>query len=586
MCGIVGIASQKKGQINQEVLTDLKTLEYRGYDSWGVAVLEKGRLKVTKEVGKIGQTVLSPSSQAQIGIGHTRWATHGGVTRANAHPHLSYDGRFALVHNGIVENFLELKAKLLKQRPTLKFRSQTDSEVIVHLLASLAEKMPINQAFFQTLKSLAGLNAVVVLDKETHRLLAFRHGSPLVFGQTAADYYFASDAIALLPHTQQVYYLHDREVMIGQELFDLDSGKKRQVQLEKLPLAVEQLTLGGFKSFMEKEIHEAPAVIDRLVAEFQQQAVPLLKIMNQYQDYALIGCGSAYYAALAGQYLLAKSGKLAIAYSGGEVGHFLTNWPETTLPIFLSQSGETIDLIEQVNRLKKNQRPIVALVNRLGSTLDREATISFHLQAGPEISVVSTKAFLAKLTAWILITASLTGQLSQAQAHLLLAQAEMKKFFSLSGRKKLTKVAKKLAKEPEVFVLGRGQSYPIALEAALKAKEAAYCHFEGFAGGELKHGVIALIEPGTWVIVLLSGDDQDQNMLSNAQEIKARGGKILGVSPTPQSVFDEWLEFGESGQANLLLQTVLVQLIGLHLALVRGLDPDKPRNLAKSVTVK
>lgn len=586
MCGIFGMVVKEKRAINGEILTALKTLEYRGYDSWGVATIENDTTLVEKDTGKIGSMVLANVSDSLAGIGHTRWATHGGVTKQNAHPHLSFDGRFAVVHNGIIENYLELKDKLQKQIPSLVFNSQTDSEVFAHLLAFNAQSLSVEEAFFKSLAKVKGLNAFVVLDKKNNNVLAYRHGSPLVFGQNDDGYFFASDAIALLPYTKKVYFIKEGEVFIGDRLFSAKTKESKKITWQSLDLEVSDLQKDGFDFFMEKEINEIPVVIEKLISTYKNQEKSLLSLLNQHDEFFLIGCGTAYYAALIGQYLLAQVSRIATAYSGGEASLFLKNIKKSTLPIFLSQSGETIDLIEQVGVLKKKKRKLLALVNRISSTLDREATLSFHLQAGPEISVVSTKAFVAKITAWLLICSSLNKQLKATTKNLALASKNIRKLFLAENLDKVAKIANLLSIQNHVFVLGRGVHYPIALECALKAKEAAYLHFEAFAGGELKHGVIALIEPGTWTIVIVGGDEEDANILANAEEIKARGGKILGISPYFHQVFDEWLSFESVPNANVLLEAVLVQLLGLYLAKAKNLDPDKPRNLAKSVTVK
>ncbi|MCL4208481.1 glutamine--fructose-6-phosphate transaminase (isomerizing) [Patescibacteria group bacterium] len=586
MCGIFGMVVKEKRAINREILTELKTLEYRGYDSWGVATIENDTILVEKDTGKIGSTVLANTSDSLAGIGHTRWATHGGVTKQNAHPHLSFDGRFAIVHNGIIENYLQLKDELQKQIPNLVFKSETDSEVFAHLLAFNAQSLSVEEAFFKSLAKVKGLNAFVVLDKKNNNVLAYRHGSPLVFSQNDGGYYFASDAIALLPYTKKVYFIKEGEVFIGDRLFSAKTKKSKKITWQMLDLEVSDLQKDGFDFFIEKEINEIPTVIEKLISTYKNQEKSLLSLLNQHDEFFLIGCGTAYYAALIGQYLLAQVSRIATAYSGGEASLFLKNIKKSTLPIFLSQSGETIDLIEQVGFLKKKKRKLLALVNRISSTLDRESTLSFHLQAGPEISVVSTKAFVAKITAWLLICSSLNKQLKATTKNLALASKNIRKLFLAENLDKVAKIANLLSIQNHVFVLGRGVHYPIALECALKAKEAAYLHFEAFAGGELKHGVIALIEPGTWTIVIVGGDEEDANILANAEEIKARGGKILGISPYFHQVFDEWLSFESVPNANVLLEAVLVQLLGLYLAKAKNLDPDKPRNLAKSVTVK
>jgi glucosamine--fructose-6-phosphate aminotransferase (isomerizing) len=589
MCGIFGMVSKTNRPVGQIILTGLKTLEYRGYDSWGIAVIQDKQISVQKEVGKIGNATLPFSGDSMIGIGHTRWATHGGVIKENAHPHLSYDGRFVVVHNGIVENYLELKEALIADGISAKqFISQTDSEVIAHLMAKEAEKNEVFPTFLKVMQRLRGLNAVVMMDTQTKELLVYKNGSPLVIGFSNEGTYFASDAVALIPHTKEVYYLEENEVFYNGKLFDLSTGKQKAYTTQHLDMEAEEITKGGYDHFMLKEIHEEPQIIRTVLDTFAEQKKEVLPLLEKYNDYCLIGCGTAFYVALCGQYLFAEQRIPALAYSGSESSHFLANLGPSTLPIFLSQSGETIDLIEQVNALQARDKEVLAIVNRVSSTLDRKAAVSYHLHAGPEISVVSTKAFIAKVTTLILITGALKGGSVETEYKKQLEKAveATKKLFSMDYLKMLRSIAKELVGHQSVFTLGRGKAYPIALETALKSKEAAYVHNEGFAGGELKHGVISLIEDGTPCIVLVSGDSEDASIISNAIEVKSRGGKIFGISSTSHEVFDAWAPFENCGVANILIQTIIIQLLAYYMALEKGLDPDKPRNLAKSVTVK
>lgn len=582
------MVSKTKRPVGQVILEGLKTLEYRGYDSWGVVTKQSSELVIEKQIGKIGEATLPFSKDSLVGVGHTRWATHGGVTKENAHPHLSYDGRFAIVHNGIIENYLQLKKELIKGGvKQFAFFSQTDSEVYAHYLAHhVSQTRDIKESLLSTFNSLKGFSAILVLDKETNQIYVMKNGSPLVIGYSDNGIYFASDAVALLPHVKQVYYLEDHEMYFQDDIYDVITGKKKKIQKEELQLEAEKISKDGFDHFLLKEIYEAPLVIKKVLDHFDEQKDSLLSLLGAYDSYCLIGCGTASYAALAGQYLFSQQGYLATAYSGSESAHFIGNLPDTTLPIFLSQSGETIDLIEQVNMLKKSKREILAIVNRISSALDRKADASYHLHAGPEISVVSSKAFLAKLTTLILISYSLAGKQDEAVKDIEKSLQTLDVLFSDSFIKKLKETAKQLSSDEHLFTLGRGKSYPVALEAALKSKEAAYVHNEGFAGGELKHGVISLIEEGTPTIVLVGGDEEDDNILSNAIEVKSRGGMIIGISSTPHEVFDVHIKYEDSGIANILLMTIIVQLLAYYMAISKGLDPDKPRNLAKSVTVK
>ncbi|MDH5533879.1 MAG: glutamine--fructose-6-phosphate transaminase (isomerizing) [Candidatus Pacebacteria bacterium] len=592
MCGIFGMVSKTKRPVGQIILEGLKTLEYRGYDSWGVAISTESDIDLEKETGKIGEANLSSTPDCRLGIGHTRWATHGGVTRENAHPHLSFNGRFAVVHNGIVENYLEIKERLISGGlPLSSFISETDSEVVAHLLAKIVSDKKeglesLRESILDVFKQLSGLNALLIMDKVHNQVIAIKNGSPLVIGFGKEDLFFASDAVALLPHTKKVYFLDDGEMYFAGKLYDLESGEEKEFKPEVLDMDVEEISKGGYDHYLVKEIHEAPVVIRTVLDHFDEQKGDLLSLLGKYDDYCLIGCGTASYAALAGQYLFATQGYLATAYSGSESAHFIGNLRASTLPIFLSQSGETIDLIEQVNLLKKDKREILAIVNRISSTLDRKADASYHLHAGPEISVVSSKAFLAKLTTLILLSYSLSNKQSEAVESIVKAIEVSKEVLSSESLSKIEKVAEKLSKAEHMFTLGRGKSYPIALEAALKSKEAAYVHNEGFAGGELKHGVISLIEEDVPCLVLVGGDDEDKNILSNAIEVKSRGGYIIGVASENHPVFDEWISYKDCGVGNILTMTIVVQLLAYYMSILNGLDPDKPRNLAKSVTVK
>lgn len=595
MCGVFGFVSKKVEHSAQEVLTGLKTLEYRGYDSWGVATVnQEGKSFIKKEVGKIGQAVLDENTNVLLGLGHTRWATHGGVTKANSHPHQSFDGRFILVHNGIVENYLELKAGLQAdiQAEKIKFKSETDTEVIAHLLAKNAVKLDFKEALRKTFLSLNGLNAIVVIDTKENTLAAVKSGSPLVVGFTPNTTYFASDAVALLPHTKQVHFFVDGEMLIAgagkSELFDVNSGKVKKLTTEKLNLDVEVITKGGFDHFTLKEIHEQPQVIRTVLGAFDPKNLSPLK----KSDLAFVGCGSAYYAALFAQYLFAKHGFSAGAFSGSEFSHFALHLPQEVTPIFLSQSGETIDLIEQVNILKKKGRKVGAIVNRIGSTLERTADYKQPLLAGPEISVMSTKALMAKLTTLLLLSHDFAGKLPRGKELVQAGLDSLQAVLQENQLDKIERTAKKIlttlekAKQKSVFVIGRGLDYPIALEAALKAKEASYTHMEAFAGGELKHGVLSLIEPGTICIVVIGDESVASESLSNAIEVKSRGGHIIGISYEDHPAFDEYIAYENAGLSNILPQLAIVQLLGYYLSLGKGLDPDKPRNLAKSVTVK
>lgn len=593
MCGIFGYVGSRQDAA-KIVFEGLKRLEYRGYDSWGLAVLDK-RLKIKdkkliieKHTGKIGSSNLKSSIlnlKSDVALGHTRWATHGGVTRANAHPHLDCLGKIALVHNGIVENYLDLKRALAARH---HFQSETDTEVIVHLIEELSKELPITEAVRQTFSKLAGLSAIVLMTKDL--LIAAKNGSPLVIGVGRGSYFVASDAAALLPHTKAVIYLADGQMAVitsGKiKITDIKTVKKIKAKVEILDWQVEEAELGKYPHFMLKEIHEQAQILENIANNFDNQIIKLSKLIKAAHGTFLIGSGTAFHACLAGSYLFSKIAKVHVNTVVASEFNYLEDFlNKDSLVIALSQSGETIDVIEPLKRAKDRQVKIAAIVNSRGSTIWQMADFAINLEAGPEIAVASTKAYIAKLAVLFLVSYSLIGKLSEGKKILLKAATEVRRLLSENGQdfKKITKV---LAQSDHIFTIGRGLSYQSALEAALKMKEVSYVHTEGLAGGELKHGTLALISKGTPCIVFAPSDETHEAILSNAAEIKSRGGYIIGVSPKNELVFDKWIEVKDLGDASMIPNVVPSQLFGYYLALEKKVDPDKPRNLAKSVTVK
>jgi glutamine---fructose-6-phosphate transaminase (isomerizing) len=592
MCGIFACVSQTKFDPNQ-VLASLKKLEYRGYDSWGVAVKASSGFKIEKQVGKIGDHQLDlPSST--LALGHTRWATHGGVTVANAHPHLNQDQTLAVVHNGIIENHLDLWAKLKRksQEQGLKRQrlSQTDSEVFVHLVDSLKPTLGLVEAVRQAFNQLKGLSAFVVADTDAEQLVVVKNGSPVVIGLGKDQNWVASDAHSLLSFTNQVIFLEDNQLaviaadrVVG---YDVVTGQEVALSVQTLDWAEVTTDKGQFDHFSLKEIHEQPEVLRKIATEFETQASELAELITSHDKVYLVGCGTASYAALFASYLLAEQGIEAVALSGSELSHREQFMTEGSLVIFFSQSGETIDITQPLKRVKTQGATTVALVNVMGSTLDRLADHSFLLQAGPEVSVMSTKAFMAMVGVMVRVAQQLAGKASSSESSLLTVGQSITPLLSSSyWQRSLRPAVELLAKVGHCFVLGRGKSYPIALEAALKLKEITYLHAEGFAGGELKHGVIALIETGTPCLIFAPQDETYDAIISSATEVKARGGVIIGVAQENHPVFDVHLSVTEVVGASSLSQVVVAQLLAYHLSVVKGIDPDKPRNLAKSVTV-
>lgn len=586
MCGIFGYV--RKREISSETIIEgLKSLEYRGYDSWGVVIKQKDGFLIDKRVGKIGlaKTSLSPSS---IGLGHTRWATHGGVTQINTHPHLDCSSNLALVHNGIVENYGELKQFLLKKKHRLI--SETDSEIVVHLIEEYLKKYSFPEAVRLAFRRLKGLNAIAVLNSQEEKIVAVKKGSPLVLGIEEGGNFIASDAIALLPHTRRLVFLEDDQLVVLDKdkvkLFDL-SGKPIPLRIQSIKWRLEKVELGRYPHYMIKEISEQPQIIQNILLNSTKEVKRLAGLIKKAYGTYLVGCGTAAYACLCGQYLFSRLAKRHLnAALGSEFGYQLDFLTNKSLVIALSQSGETIDIIESIGKAKKKEAKIACLVNNLGSTLYRMSDFKMLLGAGPEKCVLATKTFTAKIAIIFLVASQLAGSLEKGKQSLNQARVATQKLLGKESQLRIKALAKKLSRQKHLYVIGRGQSYPIALEAALKIKEVSYLHAEGFAAGELKHGVIALIEKGTPCLVFAPNDETFGAVLSGAMEMKARGGVIIGISPQKHEVFDDYLPVDDCGEATMIPNTVTAQLLAYYLAIELGRDPDKPRNLAKSVTVK
>ena len=592
MCGIFGYVGTRQ-DAPQLVLGGLKKLEYRGYDSWGIAVKRDGRVEVEKRVGKIGdaQTALPPSG---VGLGHTRWATHGGVTDINAHPHLDCTGAVAIIHNGIVQNYRELRHELLARKH--QFRSETDTEVIAHLvedeLKNAADATDrLARAVMAAFRKLEGLNAVAVLDVATGHLAAAKSGSPMTLGWGSDGVLLASDYSALLEHTRRMTFLDEHQAALltpgGITVYDVRSGQQLAPAVTEVAWEAEAAELQGYPDFMTKEIHEQPHVLRRIARDRATDADRLAELVKDATETHLVGCGTAAHAALAGQYLLARiAGQRAFFANGSEFAYLERFLDSGSMAIALSQSGETIDVLDSMRAAKARGVKLAALVNVEGSSLYRLADHPVLLGAGPERCVLATKSFTAKLAILLLAAHSLVGKTAQAAALIEQAATEIEAMLADSRRDLIRQIAERIYLQEHLYIIGRGPSYPLALEAALKVKEVSYVHAEGFAGGELKHGVIALIEPGTPCLVLAPNDETRDDILSSAMEVKARGGLIIGISPRPEDAFDLHIPVADLGEASGLVQAVPAQLLGYYLALLRGHDPDKPRNLAKSVTVK
>ncbi|OGG08648.1 glutamine--fructose-6-phosphate aminotransferase [Candidatus Gottesmanbacteria bacterium RBG_16_43_7] len=594
MCGIFGYVGKRK-TASDLVLAGLKALEYRGYDSWGIAAVpiarreSKSKILVTKKTGHIDKIITPDLPPSHLALGHTRWATHGGVTDANAHPHLDCTGNLALIHNGIIENYLELKQKVLAAGH--KLISDTDSEIAVHLIEEYCKTMMPTKAVQKAFCEITGLNAFIVLSLTDQRLIAVRNGSPLVVGFGTSENFVASDALALIPHTKQVHFMEDNQLALvsagGIMLFNATDGREIELRKQKLDWSIEQTVKGNYPFYTLKEIYEQPAILADIAANYESTSQKLAEIIKKSFGSYLVGCGTAAHACMAGSYLFSALAKRHINWAlGSEFGFVQDFLTPKSLVIALSQSGETMDTLDSVNKAHQKGARVFALVNVLGSTLYRVADYKTLIGAGPEKGVASTKAFTAKLAHLVMLSYALGGNVNQGKLLITQASKAVSNVLVDKNRGIIRALAKKIAEKQHLYVIGRGISYPIALEAALKIKEISYIHAEGLAGGELKHGPLALVEPGIPCLVFAPLDETYNAILAGAMEMKARGGYIIGISPLAHETFDYYIPVTDIGIATAIPNVVIAQLMAYELAIAHGLDPDKPRNLAKSVTVR
>ena len=595
MCGVIAFVSTTEKQNPAQFLVDaLKRLEYRGYDSWGVAY--GGGPDLVKKAGRISGINFSDSEvePAFAGLGHTRWATHGGVTDANAHPHLDCTGQIAVVHNGIVENWEELKEGLTERGHI--FRSETDTEVVSHLIEEeIGEEPPTIERLVGAVRGvfnqLEGLNAIVVYHPQLRAIVGFRNGSPMIVGVGEGESFLASDIPAFLPYTKRVVFLNDGEGAVLAEgkvrVITAATGKEVPLKIEKIDWAAEDAELGEFPHYLIKEIYEQPQILSRLAEYSEKELKEVIKLIKASFGTYFTACGTAAHSGIAATYLFADLAKRHVNFAVGSEFYFLESFltPKSLL-ICASQSGETMDTMEAARAAKRHRSKIVALTNVRGSSLTRLADKTLLLNCGPEKAVLATKSYTAKLALFLMLAAGIGGKLNEGKRMVAKAARGVKEILDGENGAKIRALAKQLKDVDHLYAIGRGVNYPTALEAALKIKEVSYIHAEGFAGGELKHGVIALVEEGTPFMVFVASDRTRESVLSNAKEIKSRGAFIIGIAPEDNEVFDVWIKVPDVGPASPIVNVVPAQLLAYYLAVERGLDPDKPRNLAKSVTVK
>ncbi len=585
MCGILGYIGQRNA--NNVVLKGLKSLEYRGYDSFGIAN-KTDNINVFKNIGKIGTVKKVELPNSNIAIAHTRWATHGGVTKVNAHPHLSNDNNIAVVHNGIIENFQELKAKLITKG--FNFKSETDTEVIpIYIEYYMKHDYDFSEAFRQTLLKLQGSFAIVVLNKEDNKLYFARRGSPLILGLGENSNFIASDVPAFLEYTNKVIYLDDGEFGFmddkGYSISKIDDNKEIEKNIDNIEWSIEQAKKGSYPHFMLKEINEQKHTVKLAIEQDPEFFMNIAEEINKAKGVFFVGCGTSYHACISASYLFSKVAhkhvNVVLASEFRNYEHFLN---EDSLIIAVSQSGETADLLDAVKIAKKHYSKVISVVNVMGSTLTRLAEHSIMMNAGPEICVLSTKSYTSQLAIMTMLAYAVANKFEEGKEMINKAIENIPKLID-DNIENLKKLGKKLKDSRNMFLIGRDLAFPSSLEGALKIKEVTYIHAEGFAGGELKHGTIALIEKDLPVICL-STDDTRQLIISNAMEIKARGGYIVGIDSKNNEVFDHFINVPSAGDADPITMILPIQILAYYLALERKCDPDKPRNLAKSVTVK
>ncbi len=620
MCGIVGYIGPKK--VVPVIIEGLRKLEYRGYDSAGIAVVNgTGKIEIRRAPGKLKnlEEVLRESPiEGSYGIGHTRWATHGRPTEENAHPHRDCTGQYVVVHNGIIENYLELKEKL--QREGHKFVTETDTEIVAHMVEKYAKELPFEEAVRKTLKDLRGIYSLVFLSaKDPQKLIAARIGPPSVIGLGDGEFFVASDIPALLEHTRKIFFLADGDVAVltrdGVRVTDLD-GKpvdRPAHQVTWDPIMAEK---GGYKHFMQKEIFEQPrAVRDTLLGRISQDTGKVFldemaiteKAFREFQNVRIVACGTSWHAGLAGKFMIERLARLPVEVDyGSEFRYRDPIIDSRTLTVCISQSGETADTLAAQREAKQKGSPSLAICNVKGSMITREAAGTILTHAGPEIGVASTKAFTAQLAA-LLLLASYLGQVREKLApdsarKLMLEFTRIPHKMETILQKEETGfyegLARQYFRQSDFLYLGRGIHYPIALEGALKLKEISYIHAEGYPSGEMKHGPNALIDENLPVVVLATRDESDpasmtlyEKSVSNIKEVKARDGIVISVVTSgdhlAREASDHIIELPAAPDLlSPMLEIIPLQLLAYYIAVRRGCDVDQPRNLAKSVTVE
>ncbi|HEX55469.1 MAG TPA: glutamine--fructose-6-phosphate transaminase (isomerizing) [Candidatus Altiarchaeales archaeon] len=591
MCGIAGYVGKRNAMV---VLYDmLKRLEYRGYDSAGIAVIAENEIVFVKDRGKVSnlkKRILNMKISSNIGIAHTRWATHGIPSSKNAHPHSDCSGEITIVHNGIIENYRELKQELIERGH--KFTSETDTEVIPHLIEELYKRnRDIESAFVSAIKKLRGSFAIAVINKHDDKILIARRESPLIVGLGNGENFIASDMPAILPNTKRIIILNDFEYGIISKdsvvIRDLTSQEIIEKEIQRIELSLEEAEKGGYRHFMLKEIFEEPDAIRNALRSIDD-IKRISEKLKRYERIYFVACGTASYAALYAKYLLERFGIPSEAIIGSEFRYSTVNViNDKCAVVLISQSGETADTIASAREAKRRKAYVVSVVNVVGSSLTRISDDTIYIFSGPEIAVASTKAYIGQLTSLALLCLNLAFNLRKIDDDYInemihsIEKLPEKVEDVLKKREEIENLAKKLKDRRIFFYIGRRFNYPTALEGALKIKEISYVHAEAYPAGEMKHGPLALLEKGVTVIAIKPNDDIMEKMESNIEEARARNADVIVVSEDGDirvPVVDPIL--------SPILYIVPLHLLAYYISTIKGLDPDKPRNLAKSVTVE
>lgn len=586
MCSIIGYYGNEIAA--PIIVKGLKRMEYRGYDSVGVATESNSQIELKKGVGKVEEVnskMQLDTLPGKVGIGHTRWATHGKVTDVNAHPHLSNSGKLAIVHNGIIENFEQLKKEL--EKDGYIFKSETDSEVIANLLQKNYEvDKNVKNAIIKTVSELKGHYAFVAMF-ENGQLAAARFHEPLIVGIGKNSYFLSSDVLGFIEQTDNAIYIENGNFIIidKDELQILDfNGESVKQQITKVSKEFADVYKGDYAHFTLKEISEQPDTIFKAGENTKDAIKKAANYIKNSNNIYITGSGTSYNAALIAKQVLAKYAKIkadAIISSELQFSSDIIE-PNSTL-IAISQSGESADVLDAVNIVKKVNCKVISIVNSLTSSLARESDIVIGMNCGPEIGVAATKSF----TSQMIVIYKITEELCNGKFEIDYKEISESISKILENHAQIRYIAKEIKEISDIYVLGRGIHYPIAIESALKLKELTYIHAEGIPGGELKHGPLALMDSNVFVIIINPNDSTYSDTLTSAREIKARGAKIIGISDEKSDVYDYWIEIPKTSElAYPISETIPIQLLSYYAAIEKDADPDYPRNLAKSVTVK